>query len=184
MLNALLQFDQLFSLALTRIIPHNILFDSIFAFLSLKGNSIITWAIIILLLIVFEEQKDKRFIGYFFASFIITSFITNDILKNIFERPRPIFHIASSFISCPSDFSFPSGHAAGAFSAAVILAHFDAKRKWIYYTIATLVAYSRIYLGCHYFLDVVGGALFGSLISILVLQIHSQLQKKSIRKRS
>ncbi|MFA6513419.1 MAG: phosphatase PAP2 family protein, partial [Patescibacteria group bacterium] len=53
--------------------------------------------------------------------------------------------------------------------AATILAYFDKKRRWFYYIIAVLISYSRIYLGCHYFLDVVAGTILGFVISKIIL---------------
>ncbi|EKE14348.1 MAG: hypothetical protein ACD_12C00559G0006, partial [uncultured bacterium] len=57
-----------------------------------------------------------------------------------------------------------------AFAAATVLAYFDKKRRWFYYSAALLISYSRIYLGCHYFFDVIIGALIGFLISKLVVR--------------
>ncbi|MEK7096731.1 MAG: phosphatase PAP2 family protein, partial [Patescibacteria group bacterium] len=82
---------------------------------------------------------------------------------------------------CPKDFSFPSTHAATAFVAAEILAYFNKKRKWFYFAVAILISYSRIYLGCHYFFDVVFGAIIGWLVSQSLLFVlgTSPSRKKS-----
>ena len=118
----------------------------------------------------------------FSISFLLTFLLTDIVLKNIFLRPRPFdfaqgkpfltiynhFQLFSTF-SCPKDFSFPSAHAATAFAAATILTFFDKKHRWFYYTVAILISYSRIYLGCHYFLDVIAGAIIGYIISRLLL---------------
>ena len=58
---------------------------------------------------------------------------------------------------------------ATAFAAATVLSFFDKKRRWFYYTVAMLISYSRIYLGCHYFFDVIVGAIIGYIISQLLL---------------
>jgi undecaprenyl-diphosphatase len=87
-------------------------------------------------------------------------------LKNFFNRQRPI-----STNHCPTDFSFPSGHAATAFSAATVLTFFDKKRRFFYSTIALLIAYSRLYLSCHYFFDVLGGGVLGIIIGKLILNM-------------
>jgi len=78
---------------------------------------------------------------------------------------------------CPLDFSFPSSHAAFAFSAAVILTSYDKKRWYLYYGIAFLVSFSRIYLGCHYVLDLVLGAIIGFTVSQFILHIKPALKK-------
>jgi len=157
-----------------QLIPHNIFFDRFFSFFSLKGSSILIWILIIGIVLLLEERKnpginkrDKKFIFLFSISFLLTFLLADIVLKNIFLRPRPML---SDFI-CPSDFSFPSAHAATAFAAAGILAHFDKKRRWFYYSVAIFISYSRIYLGCHYLFDVVAGALLGYLISKFTLKL-------------
>jgi undecaprenyl-diphosphatase len=82
----------------------------------------------------------------------------------------------------PTDYSFPSSHASSSFFAASVLSYFHLKNKnkkkktsrinlnWpiLYYSIAALISYSRIYLGVHYFTDVVVGAIIGILLAKLL----------------
>lgn len=157
------------------IIPHNKIFNIFFSFFSLQGSSILIWILIIIFLILFEEKKDKRFIIYFFISFLITGLLTSYVIKPIFQRLRPNqrFNIYKN-ASCPEDYSFPSGHAATAFAAAAILSAFHKKRKYFFYTIAFLISLSRIYLHCHFFIDITAGAIIGYFISKLLLLIFKQ----------
>ncbi len=157
----LLSLDYFLTNLFNKLIPHNIFFDYFFYFFSLKGGSILIWMAIIVLLIIFEEKINKKFILYFLVALGITSIVVFG-LKNTVKRARPT-------TVCEKDFSFPSAHAATAFAAATIFTYFDKKRKGLYYTIAVLISYSRIYLGCHYFLDVVVGAFLGWLISVTIL---------------
>lgn len=173
MLSFLLNVDYLITSFLKNIIPHSFIFNSFFSSFSLQGASFFIWLLIIFAIIIFEEKKhpgiskgDKKFIFIFLTTFLTTFIITNFFLKNFFLRTRP--NIANS-INCPKDFSFPSSHAATAFATASVLAFFDKKRKWFYYFIAFLIAYSRIYLGCHYFFDVLVGGIIGLLISKVLI---------------
>jgi undecaprenyl-diphosphatase len=181
-MDKIIPFDYLLTNLFSKIIPHNIFFDYFFSFFSLKGSSIFIWILTIVLIVVLEERKnpgisirDKKFVLVFFGSFIFTFYIADIFLKNFFRRPRPYLllqTIHSNLITsgiCPVDFSFPSAHAATAFAAAGILTHYDKKRKLLYYIIAILISYSRIYLGCHYFFDVVIGTIIGYIISRLFL---------------
>lgn len=180
-MNKIIPFDYLLTNFFGRIIPHNIFLNYFFSFFSLKGSSIFIWILTITLIVILEERKnpgisvkDKKFMLIFFGSFISTFYLADIFLKNFFRRPRPylLFQtVHNNLITgiCPVDFSFPSAHAATAFVAAGILTHFDKKRKLLYYIIAILISYSRIYLGCHYFFDVVVGAIIGYIINRLFL---------------
>src|SRR3989338_8993619 len=152
----------------------------IFSFFSFLGNSAFIWILIVILLLIFEERKNrgisKRDIA-FVTTFILcvsTAIITSQIIvKNLVKRPRPCsLNIRLAFYlpghretSCPKDFSFPSSHATIAFAAATVITAFDKKRRWLYFFIAFLISLSRIYLGYHYFFDVVVGGIIGFLTS-------------------
>lgn len=186
----LLNFDSIITTFLQKLIPHTLSFDYFFSFFSLKGSSIFIWILVIALVVILEERKnprlsirDKKFIILFLVSFLLTALLSDIVFKNIFMRLRPNILIGSgnlipttygtvlnrSLSICPLDFSFPSAHAATAFAAATILTFFDKKRKWFYYFVAVLISFSRIYLGCHYFFDVVVGAALGYIVSRLLL---------------
>jgi len=169
----------------SKLLPHNQFFDSFFAFFSLKGSSILIWILVILIAAILEERKnpgiskrDKKFIIIFSLSFLLTAFLSDIVLKYIFLRPRPFPLLPTPYtlhpFICPTDFSFPSAHAATAFASATVLTFFDRKRSWFYYIIAVLISYSRIYLGCHYFADVFLGAILGYLISKIILLINKK----------
>jgi len=192
MLNFIIQFDTKATNFITSLLPHNTFFNLFFSFFSLRGSSIFIWIIILLFLIIFEEKRDKKFIIYFALIFTLTWFLSDILLKNIFHRPRPFLSdfnrpaspaggfqlIQPISTACPSNFSFPSGHAATAFAAATVLAFFDKKRKWFYYLVAFLISLSRIYLFCHYFLDVVFGSLIGYFHAYLILHLRP-IEKKT-----
>jgi undecaprenyl-diphosphatase len=57
--------------------------------------------------------------------------------------------------------SFPSGHAANNMAVATVLLLLFPGRGWLYLPVALLIAYSRIYTGSHWPLDVVAGMLLG-----------------------
>lgn len=181
--------DTTITIFLRDLIPHNSFFNFIFSFLSLNGFSLAIWVVIIIVTTIVEEihhpgiqKRDKKFIFYFVLALCIQLVAVNYILKPLIHRPRPstIYNHLQPFItnSCPTDYSFPSGHAATAFAAAFVLSVFDNKRRWFYYFIAVLISYSRIYLGCHYFFDVVFGGLLGSFIAWMTLKTKYPITKK------
>lgn len=170
MLNSLLQLDSQITQWFNELIPHSGFFNLFFQFFSLQASSLPIWFAIIILLVIFEEKINKKFIVYFFISLLITSIVVIG-LKRTTKRPRPTITISSLKV-CDTDFAFPSGHTTIAFASAAILASFDKKRKKFYYLIAGLIGFSRIYLQCHYFLDVFTGAIMGYIISRLSLQLN------------
>jgi len=87
------------------------------------------------------------------------------VIKHLVGRPRPrladrgIFEWGATFQRGHD--SFPSGHAISAFAMAAVLSCYFPAGRWIWYSIAALVAFSRIYVGAHYASDVIFGAILG-----------------------
>ena len=104
---------------------------------------------------------------------LVLAFVVSDgILKPLVNRPRPFAaHPMTVRIvgSIPGGGSFPSGHAAAAFAAAFVLAQYWPGSGLIFWPLAALIAGSRIYVGAHYPLDVLVGALLGCAIGWLVV---------------
>jgi len=171
MMADLLKLDSGLTLFISGHIPHTTLLDAVFSFLSFQGITVAIWLLIVTFLVFMEERRDKRFIWYFAGSLLATFVITSIVLKTTLPRIRPYMRVPMA-ASCPVDSSFPSGHAAVAFAAATMLAFYDKKRRWIYYGLAFFISLSRIYLYCHYLLDVVAGGLVGGAISLMVSRIH------------
>lgn len=116
-------------------------------------------------LFLWEERK-SRWIKPLWLSFFSTILIVF-IINMIVMRPRPFGNILIIPFLNIIYYSFPSTHAAVAFSALPVLDLEFPKLKWFWLGFALLIALSRIYLGFHYFSDVVAGAFFGYLIGKL-----------------
>ena len=88
-------------------------------------------------------------------------------LKALIDRPRPPFRYAEPkpLVAVPHDGSFPSGHAATSFAAATMLSFAFPALAPALLILAAAVAFSRVYVGVHYPLDIVGGAVLGVLVA-------------------
>jgi len=95
------------------------------------------------------------------------SVLVNAGIKTIFRRRRPPPHLSHPLrVRRPRTSSFPSGHSTAAFSAAVLLSEDD--DLWpVYFTVAAIVASSRVYVKMHHASDVVAGATLGVGLGLL-----------------
>ena len=94
-------------------------------------------------------------------------------LKNVFDIERPFVRYPEPepLVRTPTDLSFPSGHAATSFAAATVLARSVPRLAIPFYALAAAIAYSRVYVGVHYPLDVIAGALLGVGIATALLRL-------------
>ena len=104
---------------------------------------------------------------------LLAAWISADlVLKPAVNRQRPFLatpHAASSAHARPGDASFPSGHAAAAFAGAFVLSRLVPVSRIVWWILAVMIAYARVYLGVHYPLDVIGGALVGVACGAVVM---------------
>jgi membrane-associated phospholipid phosphatase len=87
-------------------------------------------------------------------------------LKETFDRARPPEDEALS--SLPGSPSFPSGHAMTAFAVASAFAVLAPRARWPVLALAATIAFSRVYLGVHFWVDVLVGAALGAAVGMLV----------------
>ena len=165
----LLALDQQLFLLLNHL-PHTSFLDNLAQFFSGLGNAGIVWFVWGLWLIVKEEKQDR----WFFMRLVVTGgivWVVQWMLKELIGRPRPTPDMGAILIGTQlTDFAFPSGHAMVAWAMATILAAKEPRWRWVFYVLATLISFSRIYLGVHYPLDVIAGGLIGLLIGSIILR--------------
>ncbi|MGL4956916.1 MAG: phosphatase PAP2 family protein [Bacteroidales bacterium] len=112
--------------------------------------------------------------------------ISSGLFKPFFARLRPthalgdIVHTVRNYMG--GKYGFVSSHAANAFAVSVFLIQILRQKLWTYSLIfiALTVAYSRIYLGVHYPLDILCGALLGAIIGYAVYLLYCQMHKSKI----
>jgi len=152
---------------------HNSFFDSFFYYFTFLGDGVS--ALIISLLIIAANLRDALFVG---ISNIISALITQLLKHTLFAdivRPKKFFEGMNDLYLVPGVDnylynSFPSGHSTCAFSLYFALSLIVRNKilKFIFFVIAFLVGYSRIYLSQHFFEDVYAGSIIGVSITLIV----------------
>ena len=108
-------------------------------------------------------------IAYFASSGLV------DVLKLAIDRQRPVDH---PLVPEPTSSSFPSGHAATSFACAATLAPFVSRTGAIVlYVLAAAIAFSRVYVGVHYPIDVLAGAALGLLVATALRPLPAALRR-------
>lgn len=151
--------------------------DSVMIFFSAIGEEGICWIVISVILAVIPRTRKCGFA--IMASMLLTHVLGNELLKNLIARPRPC-HVDKSvtlLVPCPTSYSFPSGHTANGFTAAVTMFLFHRKPGTVALFVAAIIAFSRMYLFVHYPTDILGGIILGTLDAFLVVWIFRTWEK-------
>lgn len=154
--------------------------DKFFVMITTQGNWNITF-IILGLWLLFKGGKTGRIAVIVLGiTILLSDQLSSSVLKPLIERPRPCHTMEDIrlLVNCGAGLSFPSSHAVNNFAGAFILTYFFKNLRYVFYVIAFLVAYSRVYVGVHYPVDILGGALIGLSVAFLVLFIYKLIKKK------
>ncbi|MHC2993802.1 hypothetical protein OB13_20250 [Pontibacter sp. HJ8] len=135
-----------------------------------------------LLVMVFAWFHSLRWYALKILMIAFTSTMLNQLLKSLFERPRPITAMLKE-----SSLSFPSGHAMIGVSFYGLLIYIVWREvhnpfwKWLWISLLALllllIGYSRVYLNVHYATDVLAGYAMGILWLLLAIYLMKKLEK-------
>lgn len=162
--------------------------NAFFDFLLPYWRTKTTWIPLYILLFLIIA-KDRGFkIGWVLivlgASIALADYTSSEIIKKGVERLRPCNDPSLSnvrtLISCGSGFSFTSSHATNHFAVAMqlfLIFRMSWKTRYFLtlFTWAALIAYSQVYVGVHYPLDVFFGGIWGCLLAYFVYQFAAWL---------
>jgi membrane-associated phospholipid phosphatase len=143
------------------------------------------WPIAIISLFIFGGWTGKK-TAVVIAITMLVLIPLGALAKDIVARPRPVIPKSDFLIAADKEYAFPSGHAliVSAGAAGALLLFRDTPRKLVISIIlsieAALVCISRVYVGGHYPLDVVGGILLGVGVSLIFVGIEKRIESLMI----
>lgn len=161
---------------------HFALLDQFMILVTQFGRELV-WPITIVVLFIFGGDTGKK-AAIIMALVMITLIPIGILSKEIVARPRPFIPNTEVILAADSQYAYPSGHsmivAAGATVAlAELYSNSSARMKAVAIALAieaSVVCFSRIYVGAHYPLDVLGGILLGGGMSLLFLSQATRIE--------
>lgn len=139
---------------------------------------------IIIIVCIFLFIKNKWYVFILSGSYLLSGLVVF-ITKNMVARPRPL----EALITIPSSFSFPSGHTLTSIVFYMTLLYLMTENKepvvkfifsLLFSFLIVIVAFSRVFLGVHYFSDVIGGLLLGIPCLLCALNIIDKNFKEKL----
>ena len=160
---------------------HNPILDSIMLFFTNSGN-----IIMILILISIVYPKTRRIGIQIYLALFISILIVNCGMKPFITRCRPCWLEpgVKMLIELPHSHSFPSGHSSTFFAMATAVFLSNKRFGIPTLAVASIVAFSRLYLFAHWPTDVIGGILTGTLsgvLSFLIIDALINIFRKKVK---
>lgn len=152
----------------------NSLFDNFFYYLTYLGDGLFM-PVILILILMYNARLGVYSTLSFFAAAVVTNILKYQFFNNI-DRPYQIFqwtvHVPIKYVNAEDLYihnSFPSGHATQVFAIFMCLAFYASKPefKFMFFILAVLASFSRVYLSQHWLPDITAGSLIGTFFSIL-----------------
>ena len=163
----------------------NPVFDFIMPILTNENYWVIPLIWLIVFLVFFQGKRGRIAIVILIVAVAVTDSVSAFILKPYFGRIRPSYDLVeyvNLLVAKGGKWSMPSNHAANIFALAVVLSCFYDKMKVPLFSLAVVIAFSRVYVGVHYPADVLVGGFFGYGIAWLVLTLWVILKMRELKR--
>lgn len=157
--------------------PHPPWVDSLAWALAIITTGGWIWVVGVLLAYLVRVPDSWRAVKRLLPSVVGATWLIEYPIKAFFRRRRPFSAIVEALVigKKPGSWSFPSGHTGSSFASAWILARIWPREAPVFFGLASMVGFSRIYLGAHYPGDVLSGAVLGVILSEAIRRINRAL---------
>ena len=184
MINTLVEIDKKLMVFLNKTISNSI-FDILMPIITNQNFLAIIGIILIIYLGFFGEKKGRITLLVLLFAAGTSDAVCAQIIKPWVGRIRPsheFIEYINLLVSKGGKWSFPSNHAANSFAFATVLSYFYDKNKIILFSIASIIAFSRVYVGVHYPMDIFFGGLIGYIISWIILSIWVIIKMRELKR--
>ncbi len=162
----------------------NPIFDVFFPIITNQDIWTIPILIGVIILSIKGGKRGKISSAILVIAIILADYSSAQILKPFFQRLRPSHELIDGIrllVPKGGKYGFVSSHAANIFAAATVLSYFYIKYKKLFFTIAILVAFSRVYVGVHYPADIFFGSLLGYGLAWIVLTAWVMIKMRNLK---
>lgn len=163
----------------------NPILDRFMPFITNEDNWIIPILFLIIFLFTGAQKKGRITLFLLILSLSLTDIICAQYIKPFIERVRPS-HLSLEGINLlvkkGGKWSMPSNHSANMFAFSVILSYFYNRYRHLLFSLAYVIAFSRVYVGVHFPGDVIIGGVIGYMISWFVLSLWIRLKIHELKK--
>lgn len=127
-----------------------------------------------------NREKYRNILLVSLGSAVVARFIFVEIIRYFYYNPRPfvVLQNINVLMNHETSSSFPSGHAAFYFALATGVYLYNKKAGHIYFGLAGLIGFARIFVSVHWPLDIVTGAVLGTATSICLYFVSNQVRTK------
>ena len=160
-------------------------FDPFWMLMTHKATNFAVYLVLLFWFYRFKGMKQTLFLLLSVGALILVTDQITNVFKNGFERLRPCHNLEVQDVmrlvksGCGGLYSYFSGHASNSFALAtyfsILFSARFPKLKFVLFLIAACIAYSRVYVGVHFPLDIVSGAVFGTLWALCFYWISTRI---------
>ena len=184
MIDKIVEIDKQVMVFLNKTIS-NPIFDIIMPIITNQNFLVFSGLILLGYLVYYGGKRGRITIAVLLIAVGASDAICFQIIKPLVGRIRPsheFYEYINLLVSKGGKYSFPSNHAANSFVFATVLSYFYDKNRISLYILASTIAFSRVYVGVHYPLDIIFGSVIGYIISWIILSLWVIIKMRELKR--